>query len=92
MQLYFLYQYCPTMRFLDVRIDCAFKKVFGSRHSKPVLIDFLNAMLKYEGAYAIADMEIMNPRQATHSRLPALLQESHPACARMTTPCLSRLK
>ncbi len=51
------------MQFLDVRTDFAFKKVFGSQHSKPVLIDFLNAMLEFEGAYAIADLEIVDPYQ-----------------------------
>ncbi len=51
------------MRFLDVRTDFAFKKVFGSQHSKPVLIDFLNAILEYEGSYAIADLEIVDPYQ-----------------------------
>ncbi|MBV5297217.1 MAG: PD-(D/E)XK nuclease family transposase [Rhodoferax sp.] len=33
------------MRFLDVQTDFAFNKVFGSQQSKPVLIDFLNAIL-----------------------------------------------
>ena len=51
------------MRFLDVRTDFAFKKVFGSQQSKPVLIDFLNAMLDYSGEFAIADLEIVDPYQ-----------------------------
>ena len=51
------------MRFLDVKTDFAFKKVFGSQHSKPVLIDFLNAILEYAGPFAIADLEIVNPYQ-----------------------------
>jgi predicted transposase/invertase (TIGR01784 family) len=51
------------MRFLDVRTDFAFKKVFGSQQSKPVLIDFLNAMLDYTGEFAIADLEIVDPYQ-----------------------------
>lgn len=51
------------MRFLDVRTDFAFKKVFGSQQSKPVLIEFLNAMLEYDGPYAIADLEIVDPYQ-----------------------------
>ncbi len=51
------------MRFLDVRTDFAFKKVFGSQQSKPVLIDFLNAMLDYAGEFAIADLEIVDPYQ-----------------------------
>ena len=51
------------MQFLDVKTDFAFKKVFGSQQSKPVLIDFLNAMLDYSGDYAIADLEIVDPYQ-----------------------------
>ncbi|MEA1955271.1 MAG: PD-(D/E)XK nuclease family transposase, partial [Campylobacterota bacterium] len=31
------------MRFLDVKTDYAFKKVFGSEDSKSKLISFLNA-------------------------------------------------
>jgi len=34
-----------TMRFLDVKTDFAFKKVFGSEQSKEILLSFLNAML-----------------------------------------------
>lgn len=33
------------MRFLDVKTDYAFKRVFGSEGSKPVLVSFLNAIL-----------------------------------------------
>ena len=51
------------MRFLDVKTDFAFKKVFGSQQSKPVLIDFLNAMLDYSGEFAIAELEIVDPYQ-----------------------------
>ena len=51
------------MRFLDVKTDFAFKKVFGSQQSKPVLIDFLNAMLDFHGEWAIADLEIVDPYQ-----------------------------
>ncbi|MFZ4626217.1 MAG: Rpn family recombination-promoting nuclease/putative transposase, partial [Rhodoferax sp.] len=53
----------PAMRFLDVKTDFAFKKVFGSQQSKPVLIDFLNAMLDYSGEFAIAELEIVDPYQ-----------------------------
>jgi hypothetical protein len=37
------------MRFLDVKTDYAFKRVFGAEGSKPLLISFLNAILEYEG-------------------------------------------
>lgn len=52
------------MRFLDVKTDFAFKKVFGSERSKPLLINFLNAILDYTGEYAIADLTIIDPYQA----------------------------
>ena len=51
------------MRFLDVKTDYAFKRVFGSEHSKPVLIAFLNAILDYQGEHAIADLTIVDPYQ-----------------------------
>ncbi|SJM93543.1 Rpn family recombination-promoting nuclease/putative transposase [Crenothrix polyspora] len=52
------------MRFLDVKTDFAFKKVFGSERSKPLLINFLNAILDYTGEYAITDLTIIDPYQA----------------------------
>lgn len=51
------------MRFLDVRTDYAFKRVFGSEGSRPVLISFLNAILDYQGQYAIVDLTIVDPYQ-----------------------------
>jgi predicted transposase/invertase (TIGR01784 family) len=51
------------MRFLDVKTDYAFKRVFGSEGSKPVLIGFLNAILDYQGDQAIADLTIVDPYQ-----------------------------
>ena len=50
------------MQFLDVKTDFAFKKVFGSEHSKTILIDFLNAIIDFERA-AITDLEIVDPYQ-----------------------------
>jgi predicted transposase/invertase (TIGR01784 family) len=52
------------MRFLDVKTDYAFKRVFGAEESKPILISFLNAVLEYEGEYRIASLEIVDPYQA----------------------------
>jgi len=46
------------MRFLDVKTDFAFKKVFGSQQSKPVLIDFLNAMLDYSDDIELVFVEL----------------------------------
>lgn len=51
------------MRFLDVKTDYAFKRVFGSEGSKPVLISFLNAILDYQGEQAIVDLTIVDPYQ-----------------------------
>ena len=51
------------MRFLDVKTDYAFKRVFGSEGSKPVLISFLNAMLDYPSAQAIVDLTLVDPYQ-----------------------------
>jgi len=51
------------MRFLDVKTDYAFKRVFGSSGSITVLISFLNAMLDYQGEHAIVDLTIVDPYQ-----------------------------
>src|SRR5919199_2022571 len=47
------------MRFIDTKIDFAFKKIFGSSDSKDILINFLNAIL-YEGQPLIEDLEIID--------------------------------
>ncbi|MSQ84722.1 MAG: hypothetical protein EXR77_17930 [Myxococcales bacterium] len=49
------------MRYLDVTTDGAFKRVFGSSESKPILISFLNALLDNRGEHAIADLTIVDP-------------------------------
>ncbi|MBU0499285.1 MAG: Rpn family recombination-promoting nuclease/putative transposase [Gammaproteobacteria bacterium] len=51
------------MRFLDVKTDYAFKRVFGAEGSKPLLISFLNAILEYVGDQAIVDLAIVDPYQ-----------------------------
>jgi len=50
------------MRFLDVRTDFAFKRVFGSEQSKAVLLDFLNALIDF-GGERITDLTIVDPYQ-----------------------------
>ncbi|MCW6051049.1 Rpn family recombination-promoting nuclease/putative transposase [Microcoleus sp. A2-C5] len=47
------------MRFINPKIDCAFKKIFGSCDSKDILINFLNAIL-YEAQPVIEDLEIID--------------------------------
>jgi predicted transposase/invertase (TIGR01784 family) len=51
------------MRFIDPRTDFAFKKIFGSAESKPILISFLNALV-YQGQPKIKDLEVIDPYQA----------------------------
>ncbi len=48
------------MQFLNPKTDFAFKKIFGSDRSKPILISFLNALL-YDEQPVIADLEIIDP-------------------------------
>ncbi|KJR42352.1 hypothetical protein MCHI_001763 [Candidatus Magnetoovum chiemensis] len=52
------------MRFVDVKNDIAFKKVFGNENKKEILISFINAVLGLEGEKKIADLTILNPYQA----------------------------
>ncbi len=51
------------MRFLDVRTDYAFKKVFGSEESKPILISFLNGIIDFVDGSKITDLTIVDPYQ-----------------------------
>lgn len=52
------------MKFIDVKIDTAFKKVFGDHKHKDILIDFLNSVLPFEGDAKIETLEILNPNNA----------------------------
>ncbi len=47
------------MRFINPKIDLAFKKIFGSSDTKDILINFLNAIL-YEAQPVIEDLEIID--------------------------------
>ena len=49
--------------FINPKTDFAFKKIFGSKHSKDILISFLNAIL-YNEQDAIQDLVILDPYQA----------------------------
>lgn len=49
------------MRFLDVKTDFAFKKVFGSENSKDILISFLNALIYSDRPHKIKDLTIIDP-------------------------------
>ena len=45
------------MRFLDVKTDYAFKKVFGDDESKEILISFLNSICEFK----IVDLKVVDP-------------------------------
>ena len=47
------------MRFLNMKTDYAFKKVFGSENSKNILISFLNSTLELKSD--IEDLSIEDP-------------------------------
>ncbi|MGD1907021.1 MAG: Rpn family recombination-promoting nuclease/putative transposase [Leptolyngbyaceae cyanobacterium] len=51
------------MPFINPKTDFAFKKIFGSPQSQPVLISFLNGLL-YDGSDTIQSLDILNPYQA----------------------------
>ncbi len=51
------------MTFINPKTDFAFKKIFGSKQSKDILINFLNAIL-YKEKPVILDLEIIDPYQA----------------------------
>jgi predicted transposase/invertase (TIGR01784 family) len=49
--------------FINPKTDFAFKKIFGSKKSKDILISFLDAIL-YNAKGEILDLEILDPYQA----------------------------
>jgi len=49
------------MKFLDIKTDFAFKKVFGSADSKDLLINFLNSVIEFENKRIITDLTIIDP-------------------------------
>ncbi len=51
------------MKFVDIKNDIAFRKIFGNENKKIILISFLNAVMKLKGKDAIEDVEILNPYQ-----------------------------
>lgn len=51
------------MKFVDIKNDIAFRKVFGNENKKIILISFLNAVMRLRGEAAIAEVEILNPYQ-----------------------------
>jgi predicted transposase/invertase (TIGR01784 family) len=49
--------------FINPKTDFAFKKIFGSKQSKDILISFLDAIL-YQSTSTLTDLEILDPYQA----------------------------
>jgi predicted transposase/invertase (TIGR01784 family) len=51
------------MKFVDIKNDIAFRKIFGNEKKKEILISFLNAILHLEGDRRIKSISIVNPFQ-----------------------------
>jgi predicted transposase/invertase (TIGR01784 family) len=51
------------MKFVDVKNDIAFRKIFGNENRKETLISFLNAILDFHGDRRITQVNILNPYQ-----------------------------
>ena len=51
------------MRFVDVKNDVAFRKIFGNEQKKVILISFLNAILNLDDDARIVDVKLINPFQ-----------------------------
>jgi predicted transposase/invertase (TIGR01784 family) len=49
------------MKFINPKIDLAFKKIFGTTENKDILINFLNAII-YEAQPVIEDLDIIDPQ------------------------------
>jgi predicted transposase/invertase (TIGR01784 family) len=49
------------MKFIDPRIDFAFKKIFGSEDTKDILISFLESLLCLKGDKKIKEITIIDP-------------------------------
>jgi predicted transposase/invertase (TIGR01784 family) len=51
------------MKFVDVKNDVAFRKIFGNENKKVILISFLNAVLDLEGQSRVKEVTLLNPFQ-----------------------------
>ena len=56
------------MKFIDPRIDFAFKKIFGSEDAKDILISFLESLMGLEGDRRIREVTILDPFLAPRIR------------------------
>jgi predicted transposase/invertase (TIGR01784 family) len=51
------------MKFVDIKNDVAFRKIFGNENRKETLISFLNAVLDFQDNQRIMEVNILNPYQ-----------------------------
>ncbi len=58
----------PEIKFVNVKNDVAFRKIFGDENKKVILISFLNAVLNLEGKAKIVDVTLVNPFQLPRIR------------------------
>ena len=56
------------MKFIDPRIDFAFKKIFGSEDAKDILISFLESLMELEEDRQIREVTILDPFLAPRIR------------------------
>ncbi len=49
------------MKFVDIKNDVAFRKIFGNQKKSVVLVSFLNAVLRLEGHNRITKVTIIDP-------------------------------
>ncbi len=56
------------MKFVDVKNDVAFRKIFGNEQKKVILISFLNAVLELEGLDRIQTVTLVDPFQLPRIR------------------------
>jgi predicted transposase/invertase (TIGR01784 family) len=52
-----------NMKFLDVKNDVAFRKIFGNENKKEVLISFLNAVIILPNHATVVDLEVLSTQQ-----------------------------
>lgn len=56
------------MKFVDIKNDVAFRKIFGNENRKEVLISFLNAVLCLKDNKVISDVTVLTPYQLPELR------------------------
>jgi hypothetical protein len=49
------------MKFVDIKNDVAFRKIFGNEKKSAPLISFLNAALELEGVKRVVSITIADP-------------------------------